>query len=194
MSKETNKTKQATKKAPRPKQLTMNKIKNEAKQAYKMEEYSINDKDEIIKFFPIFPQGRIDDLLKELREDLTYSAEKGIKLDEDDDFFISYIMFLCVKYFTSLEKGFSDKVEDKILQYEYLKDSGYFDIIVGDIFMESEKTKVIESLSKILGTQKFMEQIQQKTTDYIKTLEFRNKEIFDRLNSTTAEDSEPLDS
>ena len=178
---------------PKPKQLTMNKIKTEAKQAYKMEEYIINDKNEAIKFYPIFPQGRIDNLLKELREDLVYSAEKGIELDKDDEFFISYIMFLCIKYFTSLEKGFSDKVEDKISQFEYLKDSGYYDIIVGEVFMESEKTKVIDSLSKILGTQKFMEQIEQKTTDYVKTLEFRNKELFDKLYSPLESDSDTLD-
>lgn len=61
-----NKQAKTVNKQPKPKQLSMNKIKNQARENRRMEEYTINNKDEVIKFYSIFPNGRIDDLLTEI--------------------------------------------------------------------------------------------------------------------------------
>lgn len=172
----------------KPKNLTITKIKNEARKNRKMEEYTINNDGDIIKFYPIFPEGKIDELLEELKEDLVYAGDNDIELTENDNFFISYIMFLCVKHFTSLKNSIPDKLESKIQQFEYLKDAGYFNQIVNEVFLPSETTKVIESLSRVLGTQRFIQEIENKANDYVKSLEFRNQEMIDSIKNQKKED------
>ncbi len=171
----------------KPKNLTITKIKNEAVKTRKMEEYIINSDGDIIKFYPTFPQGKIDELLEELRKDIIYANDNDIELTHDDNFFISYIMFLSVKHFTSLKNSISDKLENKIQIFEHMKDSGYFNIIVDEVFLPSELSKVIESLSKVLGTQRFMEQIETKSNDYLETLKFRNQQLMDDLDNQIEE-------
>lgn len=178
MSKEKTKAKSM----PKPKQLTMNKIKNEAKKTYKLEEYIINDKNEAIKFYPIFPKGRIDDLLKELREDLIYAKENDIDLLIKDDFLIGYVYFLCIKYFTSLEKGFSNKLEDKILQFKYMKDSGYYDQIIKEVFVATELAKVTEALAEIFAMDQILMDLEQKVQNHLGSLQFRNKELIEKFD------------
>lgn len=168
------------KKQPKPKQLSMNKIKNQARENRRMEEYTINDKDEVIKFYPVFPDGMVDELLMELREDFVYAEENEIDLD-DEHFLLGYIYFLAIKHFTSLKKGFSDKLEDKILQFEYMKDAGYYDIIVKEVFMPKELNKVTEKLAEVFATDKFMQDIQSKADQKLGQLKFRNKELLDDL-------------
>jgi|SRR5690625_3668306 len=171
------------KKQVRTKQITMPKIKKEASSINKTEEYIMNDKNEAIRFYPYFPEGKIDDLLEELREDVLYSMEKGIDLVDDDRFFLEYIYFLCIKHFTSLKKGISDSLENKILQFEYLKDTGYYRQIVEDVFLASELEKVTNALAKLNAVDKMYTKIEQKTEDYVKELEFRNKEVIEKLEN-----------
>lgn len=173
-------------------QLTMGKVKREAKEAHVLEEYVLNNDNDTIKFYPIFPGGKIDEVLDELHRDVHYANKNEIDLTKDDAFFISYTLFLCVKHFTSLKDGISDSVEDKIQQFKYLKDAGYYNQIVNEVFMTSEINKVIQALSESLGTQKFVQQIEERTTDYVKTLEFKNKEMMDNLNRRIAESESKL--
>lgn len=166
-----------------PKSLTMEKIEQTAKESNKMEQYDLSDED-LIMFYPIFPNRKINELLEELREDLIYAEEKKIELDSSDDFFLNYVYFLCIKHFTSLKEGFSDNLEDKILQLEHLSDTEYFNQIVSEVFMVSELDKVIDSLSQIFAIDKVLEKINEKTQEHMGRLEFRHKELLEELDQT----------
>lgn len=167
---------------PKPKNLTMAKVKRAAKEAYRMEEYELNDSDKI-KFFPIFPQGRINDLLKELQQDQLYADENDIEFNADDEFMVSYVLFLCIKYFTSLEKGFSKKLEDKLLQFEYLVDTGYYNQIVNEVFMPSEIRKVFDVVAGQISTYQFIEHVNVLSNEQLEDLKIKNKDLLDSIEN-----------
>lgn len=168
----------------KPKQLTMNKIKTEAKNTYKMEEYSINDKDEVIKFYPVFPGSKIDEVIKEYQEDLIYAQSNDIEsFGEDDGFTIEYILFLCIKHFTSLEKGFSQNLENKILQMKYLIDAGYYQQIIDEVFMQQEIRKVLDRISGNVATDNFIKHIGKVSEEKLNFLKEKNEEYLKTISA-----------
>lgn len=162
----------------KPKQLTMAKIKREAKEINKMEKYELNDNDSI-RFYPVFPYGKIDDLLQEYQEKIRYAVEKDIMFPEEKT--LQYIYFLCIKYSTSLEKAISDKYEDQILQMSYLVDTGYLKQIVEEVFLPSEINKVMDRISELLSTFQLIEHVNEKVREKTADLKIKNKEILNVL-------------
>lgn len=164
------------------KTLTMDKVGRRAKSMYKLEEYELNDEDKI-KFYVEFPNRRINEMLKELQEDVQYANENGINGFDNDEFIMEYIFFLCIKYFTSLEKGFSKKLEDKILQMEYLVDTGYYGQIIDEVFMPSEIRKVLDTVAKVFSAGQFLEQVNNVAQEKIQDLEIRHQKYLEEIKA-----------
>lgn len=173
------KEKNTQEKTVKPKQLSMAQIRRTAVAANKMEDYDISDTEKI-RHYPIFPQRKINELLQEFQEILQYTDEKNIEIKEE--MFLPHILLLCIKHFTNLKKGISDKYEDQVRQLGYLVDSGYFEIIVSEIFMPSEIDKVIESMSDIMSRYQFMEKVSTQTMKKLQDLEVQNKNLMSDLD------------
>lgn len=173
-TKENKKVTQQTK----PRQLSMAKVKRAAISTNKMEVYELNEVDSI-RFYPTFPQSKINEMLKEYQEQVRYATEKDILLPEDKT--LDYIYFLCIKYFTSLEKGVSDKYEDQLLQMEYLIDSGYYLQIVNEVFVKVEIEKVLDSITDLLGAYQLLEQVNTQVNKKAEDFKVKNKDILNVL-------------
>lgn len=162
----------------KPKQLTMAQVKREAVKTNKMAEYTLST-DEAIRHYPIFPQGKINEMLKEYQDQIQYATKKDILIPEEKT--LDYIYFLCIKYFTSLKKGISDKYENQLLQMEHLIDAGYFKEIVNDVFMQSEINKVLDAITDLLSTFQLLENIDVQLNRKTEDLKVRNKDIINVL-------------
>ena len=165
---------------PKPKQLTMPKIKRAAQKANKREEYILST-NESIRFNPIFPYDKVIDLIKELGEDMVYASENDIEVS--DELFVEYVHLLCIKYFTSLEKGFAKKFEDKLLQLDYLIRSGYYKEIMDEVFMPAEVQKVFDAITDELNKSRFIEDMFVKTNKKLENLKIKNKELIDSIEN-----------
>lgn len=179
MSKKTE-TNTSTQTTSKPKQLTMSKVKNTAKQIDKKEEYILST-NESIRFNPIFAYDRIIELVKELGQDMVYAAEKNV--DIDDELFVEYVHMLCIKYFTSLEKGFAKKFEDKLLQLNYLIKTGYYKEIMDDVFMPNEVQKVFDTITDEINKNRFIEDMFIKANNKLEELKIKNKEIVESIEN-----------
>lgn len=161
-----------------PKNLTMAKVKREAKSTNKMEEYELNDED-IIKFYPVFPYSKIVELAKELGSDMAEAEEQEIEID--DELFMTYAYFLCIKYFTSLEKGFSDKFADKLSQMEYMIDAGYYQQIIDEVFLPKELGKTIDRISDEISKTRLLDDFAKRTDRKLEELKFKNRDVLESL-------------
>lgn len=170
--------KQKTQQAPKPKQLTMAKVKREATQTNKTELFELNESD-TIRHFPIFPRSKITEMLKEYQSQIQYATANEILLPEDKA--LDYIYFLCIKHFTSLEKGISDKYEDQLLQMDYLIDAGYYMQIINEVFMPSEINKVLDALTDFMSANQLLQDVDTQINQKTENLKLRNKDMLNVL-------------
>lgn len=163
----------------KPKQLTMAKVKRVAKEVNRMLEYEL-DSEHKIKYYPVFPQSKVHELIRELANDMMNAGEKDIEIT--DELFIEYVCLLCIKHFTSLEKGFADNFEDKLLQMEHLVDTGYFKQIIDEVFSAAEIRKVFDTISDEINKNLFIEDLFVKSNEKLKELRIRNKDVLETFN------------
>lgn len=159
-------------------QLSMAKVKREAVKTSKMEDYELNSVDKI-RHYPIFSQGKINEMLKEYQEQTQYATEQDVLLPEERA--LDYIYFLCIKHFTSLKKGISDKYEEQILQMNHLVDSGYYTQIVNEVFMQSEINKVLDSITDVISSFQLLESVNTQINQKTESLKIKNKNMLNVL-------------
>lgn len=170
---------QKEKQPVRPKNITFASVKRTAKEANKLENYDLSDT-ERIRFYPIFPEGKIKELTEELTLVITQAGDEGIELNDDQ--FQNHVLFLCIKHFTHLKKELANDYQTQVLQMEQLVDAGIFRIIVDDIFMPKELQKVMNYIGDHIGTTDFISMISDSAESKMEELRIRHQEIEDTLD------------
>lgn len=162
----------------KPKQLTLAHARQKAKQVQQQESYTLHDGVEI-KFHPIFPETKIEDLLKDLQKMFLEAKEKEYELTEDAIFGLIHI--LIIKHMTNLKRYFKDGIGKHIAVANVLKDAGYFYEIINDMFTQSEVQKVYDRVGLIAGQNLAVENMFTKAMEAAKKIELENEDVFKQL-------------
>jgi hypothetical protein len=160
------------------KQLTLSHVKEKAKQAQKQEVYTLHDGAEI-KFHPIFPETKIEELLKDLQNLFIEAKEKDVELTESGIFGLIHI--LTIKHMTNLKNFFKDGIEKYTLIANTLKDAGYFYEIINEVFDQKELHKIYDRVGTISGQNLAIEKMFNKAIETAKQIELQNEDIFKQL-------------
>lgn len=173
----------STKQTPKPKNLTMAQVKRKAKDVNKMEEYELDTEGQIkVKFYPVFPESKVNELLEEMQGILAYVIdEQGIEFTEKN--LTDHIFFLCIKHFTHLGKDISDKFEEQLVQMEHLIDTGYYAQIINEVFAQSEMNKIAKAIADMQSKFEFLMSIDKTAEENLEQLELKNKEMFNTLDT-----------
>lgn len=162
--------------------LKFTDIKKQAKSLDTMETTTLsNDKD--LHFYPVFKETIIQELLEELQQKIIYTNENNIELKES--MIYSYTIFLCIKYFTHLQKDIPDTFEEQIEAMKWLVDTGYFKEIVEEVFDQKEINKVWDKITDFLATVQFSDKLANDVKVKFANLELENKEIIENAFKNT---------
>ena len=155
-------------------ELKISTIKKKAKEVNKYENHEFED-GQILKFMPIFPENKVDDLLNDFQSLMKESEEINFKLDEGLVYSLIYI--LCVKHFTHLGKQIPDGLANHIEYMQNLNDAGYFKPIIKEVFLGKEIQKVINQITDKVVQLQFLKNMANQVQLKVKNLELQNKEL-----------------
>ncbi|MED4883910.1 hypothetical protein [Bacillus smithii] len=159
--------------------LKLSDIKRRSKEIKTKDVYTFDD-GKTLKYYPVFANTKIDELIEELKEKVEYIEEKGIEIS--DKMFNYYILFLCIKYFTDLEKIIPDTFEEQLALWEELYNSDYFIPFVENAFDSKQISKVFDRIADILSSYYTINKIFMDAQKKFETLQLKNKEILGVLN------------
>ncbi|MCM3110039.1 hypothetical protein [Lederbergia lenta] len=173
--------KKIEKNAQKSKELNITHIRKVAKENTQEEIYEF-DNGLTLKFHPIFSDGKINELLKELQFCILEAQEMKLKITDEFQYF--YIQFLCIKHFTKLGKTVPNNnfLKHKDYMNEFVE-SGYFKKIIDEVLPASEINKVTERITDRIGTSIAMDSLMSKAVEKANDLQLQNREIFDELNN-----------
>jgi hypothetical protein len=166
--------------------LKLNQIKKKAKEVHTKEKYPLDD-GSTITFYPIFPDLMIEEMLEELQTHMKVLNEKEIKLSEKMNLYLINIMM--IKYFTHFKADMPDTIlgEDKesgLLDWlNHFADTGLMKIIIEEVFLKDQVTKVFDKLTEFIGSTMFLEELGKKTQEHVQKLKLQNAEVFSKLNN-----------
>ena len=164
-------------------ELKLSTIKQKAKQTHEMETYTFED-ETTLKFYPEFPPTLVEEMLEEMSMVLTSENEKsGDKLSISEKLIHKYTLFLAIKHFTHLKSQFkATTLVGQINEMESLIDSGYFELIINEVFLQSEIHKLFDHMNKLGSNVMFLEKLTHKMHDEVAKLELKNQDVFNNLN------------
>lgn len=161
------------------KELKTSHIRKLAKDSKKQEVYEFED-GVTLKFYPIFADSMIDELLIELKEILNQANTKeGLELNDKTVY--NLILLQCIKHFTHLGKDIKPSFEFQLDYLNALIDSGYFKKIINEVFLPEQINKVFERVSDIMSESQMIEKIIERTQEKVKQLELKNKDVLDKV-------------
>ena len=156
------------------KDITLAKIKAKSKQLDKMEKYEIDEGEyagSTISFYPIFTEPKIEELLQEYQILIKEAEDKKIELS--DQMTIHLLQFLTVKHFTHFQYSIPSELigegkKEGLLDWlEHFRKTGLYELIVNEIFLQSEVKKVFDRVTTVLGADLFIQglegEIQKKS-------------------------------
>jgi hypothetical protein len=154
-------------------------IKQKAKESHLKEKYELED-GSTISFYPIFPSSLIDEMLKEIQITLQTKDEQ---IEMSEEMTMKYVLFMCIKHFTHLKNQLkATTFVEQLNEMQSIVDAELFDLIIEEVFLQSEIQKVFDKLAKISGKFLFLEKMNQKMQDEFSKIELKNKDIFANLN------------
>ncbi|PKR82847.1 hypothetical protein [Heyndrickxia camelliae] len=169
-------------------QLKVSKIKKAAKEVNKQIEHEFED-GSTLKFYPIFPELKIDELIEDNQKLIREADELGIELSEKMTYHL--ISLLIIKHFTHLGADIEDGVQNHIAFLEALIDSGYYKIIMEEVFLPAEISKVFDRMVDLVSQYQMMEKLVEKTKEQVQRLELKNAEVFKQLENVGVEKQIP---
>jgi len=154
-------------------------IKRRSKETQVKEVYTFDD-GKTLKYYPVFANTKIEELIEELRVKIEYIEEKGIELS--DKMTMNYVLFLCIKYFTDLNKYIPNSFEEQIAFMKEMVNADYFRPIVEKAFDPKQISKVLDEIVDILSSYYTVKKIFMDAQKKFETLQLKNKEILGVLN------------
>jgi hypothetical protein len=155
--------------------LTLGKINKEAKKYNETELFEFSN-GETLKIFPLFRPSVVEVMLEEYGEKLQiFEEELGEKID--DKFSVYYLHFLCIKYFTDLQKYISDDPKEQLKNFHNIIDSFYFKEIVEEAFLKEEIVKVWDVATTLTATHSQIGNLDKLLKEKIDSLDLQNRDI-----------------
>lgn len=154
MTTETTKKKSPTKstapKKPRQKKLTLKSIQAKEASIDTLSTYVLNEEtNEVVKYYKIFNESKIQFLLTEAFEKIQYAAENDIEYFTTDSDLYNFISYLSIKYFTHLGEELQDSaLEDDIAAISALISTGLYKTILNDVFDGNQLQRIFETMSE----------------------------------------------
>lgn len=180
MTKENKVAKTATTNAkPRNKKLTLKKIEAEYKKIHTMSTFEYDPKDNIvIKYYEIFPEEKIEELLIESHKTLEYIEENELEPFKSDEDFYKYLGFLIIKHMTELKNKIPDDFPSQISIMSQMISTGLYRKLLNSMFNENEVAKVydrvVETSEKITQLNELIEKEMSKLN------KLQNKDIISK--------------
>lgn len=146
-------TKSSAPKKPRQKNISLKSVQKHHNEINTYSTFTINeDTNEVIKYYKEFDQKKIQALLTEAYEKLTYvHSDDEIEYFTNDEEFISFISYLTIKYFTHFYDELKDSTfEDDIAAMNALISTGLYKTILNDILDGNEIVKVLETMNEFI--------------------------------------------
>lgn len=153
----TNKTNKSTPKRQNKKQLSLTAISKSAKNINTLKEHIWDvETNTVIRYYERFDNNKIEELLNELYEDISYADSEGLKFFQDDSNMMKYLSILIVKFFTHLNKTIPKEFEKKIAYMNEMLTIGLVEELFDKCFIDSEVYKVF---SKVIETANLNEKL-----------------------------------
>ena len=149
------------------KNLTLSSVKAKSKKIDKMEKYEIEEgeyKGETISFYPIFSTVKIEELLEEYQLLIKEASDKKIELSEQMN--IPLLQFLTITHFTHFKKDIpstllSEGKKVGVLDWlDHFRSTGLYELIITEVFLQSEMKKVFDGMTSILGASLLLENLE----------------------------------
>ena len=168
------------------KNLTLSSVKAKSKKVDKMEKYEIEEGEyagETIFFFPIFSETKIEELLMEFQGLIKEAQDKELELSEQLN--IHLLQLLTIKHFTHFKKDMPSvlvgqgKKEGLLDWLEHFRKTGLYNLIIAEVFLQSEVKKVFDALTSVIGSSLLLQDLEndiarkseQMRTKYSKEIE-----------------------
>lgn len=183
----TNTVKQVAAKKPRAKQIKLSHIESQQKSINRMETFILDEEQNLqIKYYPVFPETKIQEVLKEAYESITYVSENELSFFNEDSEFIKYVYFLIIRRMTSLEEEIPENdFPAHVTIMNQIIDIGLFNRIFEDVLDQSEVFRVIEKLQQFVELTAKIDEIQRKELEKAEHLVVNKDVIHPLLNPTT---------
>ena len=168
------------------KNLTLSSVKAKSKKVDKMEKYEIEEGEyagETISFHPIFSETKIEELLMEFQGLIKEAQDKELELSEQLN--IHLLQLLTIKHFTHFKKDMPSvligqgKKEGLLDWLEHFRKTGLYNLIIAEVFLQSEVKKVFDALTSVIGSSLLLQDLEndiarkseQMRTRYSKEIE-----------------------
>ncbi|MCA1025667.1 hypothetical protein LCM23_06155 [Cytobacillus kochii] len=164
--------------------LKFSSVKQKAKEANETEVYEFED-GTTLTFYPTFSPSMIEDMFVDIQSVL---QKVGDELDLNERTLQKYVLYNVIKYFTHLKKQLkATTLTGQINEMSSLIDSGYFEIIINEVFDQKEISKVFDFMSKFTAQFTLFEKIQKKYESELESLELKNRDVFEKLKASKQE-------
>lgn len=132
-------------KKPRQKPLKLKDIQKTYEKMNTYKTHILNEEDNtVIKYYEIFDNKKIEELLKQLFNSIQFDNERKINFFNEDEKLIQYIMFLILKNFTNLDKEIPEELDAQIPIFNQIISVGLFEEMFNNVFPPEQVSLVLE--------------------------------------------------
>lgn len=142
--------KKATPSKPRQKQIKLSHIKSTHKEINKMESYLLDEEKQlIIKYYKIFPETKIHEMLTDLQETIAECKDKKIDYFNNDTDFMQFLHFMIIKHMTSLKDEIPNDFSTQVNVLNQIIDIGLFKRLFDEVLEGEEVLKVLDRVNDL---------------------------------------------
>lgn len=160
--------------------LKMTDVKKKAKRNTKMEEYELHD-GAILKFYPIFSDNIVENMLVDFQEILTEANQQEFELD--DQLLYHLLNYVAIKHATHLKKQLKDGFLNAMEALEALRESGYYREIIEEVFMDEQMVKLQDRIADLIAQSQVIEDIMNKAQQKFEDLQIANQDKIAQLEN-----------
>lgn len=185
-TKEAPKKKRKTPPTPRSKVLKMSDVDKKIKKLNELSTYTIDTKTgEAVKYYEVFDEKKIQELLAELNDHMQYDKEHTIGYFESDQKVIEYLNFLVIKHFSHFRDEIGTQFETNLAAFDKLVSLGLFHKFHTDIFNPEQIAKVFERFYERIELATKVIELPEETKQQLANMQnkdiifnaFKNKQI-----------------
>lgn len=152
-------------KKPRAKKFSLKSVEKQFKaiNTYSNYEVAVNGNKETIRYYKIFDDVKIEELLKEAGVNLEYDRVHQIGFFKDDGILFHYLLFLTIRYFTELFDAIPSNLEEQIPMFNQFRKTGLYKDLINNMFDPNETGKVIEYFTEFITLNEKLTELESET-------------------------------
>lgn len=164
------------------KNLTLAKVKKEAKKVHEKEVYEFED-GSTVTFYPFFAKTEIDKLYENLQSAILTNKETVEAMS--NKMMQHFVMFHMIKQFTHFNTQLkATSIDEQLIEMEALIDAemdgkSLFKFILDELFLPDQVAKVFDGLAEFTAMTQYMQDFSQKVKDNYEKLDLRSKKILE---------------